>query len=191
MQNPITAVRRHLADRKAGHEATAAYWAADDAARTAHGHLAHETNPHRRGRLLRSLAEHQIDQARLHFGAFGPDPLEDEDGRDLADSMAHSAHLYQLLREVEFAVADGRPRLRDGTALGHAAGDVLDRMAGMPDLPARMRLLEDLYDVVLPLVGGQAAETVACIPAPDMVGWQLLAEHPYGIGIAAARRASR
>ena len=54
-------------------------------------------------------------------------------------------------------MADGRPRLRDGTALGHAAGDVLDRMAGTPDLPARMRLLEDLYDVVVPVVGGLTA----------------------------------
>jgi hypothetical protein len=183
--NPVSAVRQRLADRKACNEAAVAYWAARDAANIAQNRLEKESDPHRRALLLADLAEAEIGQARLHFATFGPDPLDDEDGRDLADSLAYSAHLYRLLRQVEAAVASGRPRLQDGTNLDHAASDVLDRMAATPDLQARMRLLEELCDVVLPIVGGQAAEVLPCLPAPDMVGW--LSEHQYSAGIAAAR----
>lgn len=188
MRNPLTAVRDHLADRKANNEAVEAYWDVDAASDATHNQLASETDPHRRGRLLRLLGECEIDMSRRYFWAFGADPIDDEDGLDMADSLAARAHLYHLLMEVELAVADTRPRWSDGTGLGHEAGDVLDRMAATPDLPARMRLLEDLYAVVEPIVGGQAAELVACLPAPDMAGWQLLSEHQYGRTIAAARR---
>ena len=121
--------------------AEAAYWTADAGWHNASDRLAETALPHQRARLLRELAGHMIGMARQHFAAFGPDPLEDEDGRDMADSLAHSAALYGTLGHVEYAVAVGRPRFSHGLAIEHAGEEVLDQMAATPDLVPRMRLL--------------------------------------------------
>jgi hypothetical protein len=149
--------------------AEAAYWAAEAAAGETHLQLAGTVDPRQRAKLLECLAELTAAMARRHAAAFGPDPVN---GIDMADSLAYSADLYRLLRRVEHAVSVGRGRYADGSDLDRAAASVLDEMTATPDLVDRMRLLKRLYEVVLPLVGGQAAETVACVPAPGMRGWE-------------------
>lgn len=167
-------------------DAEAAYWSADEVARTAHMDLAHTTDPHRRAKLLRTLAELEIEMARQHRTAFGNDWLDD-DRIDMSASLAHSSHIYGLLRHVEYAVSVNRPRFRVSSGLDQAAVDVLDEMAATSDLTARMRLLKGFYDIALPFVRAQAGETIACLPSPGMIGWLTLDEHPEGAGIALAR----
>ena len=166
-------LRDRLQRRTAQSAAEAAYWAADTAAREAHAELGRTVDPQRRARHLRTLADRELDMAQQFHAAFGPDAIPGE-GRDMTISLGHSAHLLFLLHCIEYAISINRGRYADGSDLDHAAEMVLDEMAATPDLMDRMRLLERLYDVVEPLVGGQAAETVACLPAPGMRGWETL-----------------
>lgn len=167
----LTFLRDLLPRRTAQSAAERAYWAADDAAHEAHASLGRAVDPLQRARLLRALAGYELDMAHQFHAAFGVDLAPGESGH-MATSLGRSAHLLMLLHHVEYAVSIQRGRYADGSRLDHAAEMVLDEMAATPDLVDRMRLLERLYDVVLPLVGGQAAETVACLPTPGMRGWE-------------------
>jgi hypothetical protein len=158
--------------RSAQSSAETAYWAAEDAARDACAELADTVDPHRRAKLLRSLSESTIRMAREFHAAFGVDICDD--GRPMPTVLGYEAHLYLLLHHVEYAISISRGRFADGSSLDHAAAVVFDEMVVTPDLVDRMRLLEQLYEAVLPHVGGQAAETVACLPAPGMRGWEEL-----------------
>ncbi|TAK89345.1 MAG: hypothetical protein EPO06_11825 [Burkholderiaceae bacterium] len=140
--------------------------------------LAQTSDPAERGRLLAKMADAASDQARVYRDAFGPDPMREEGGRDMAESCGHSATLYRLLSDVEYAVVDpGHQRTLDPHSdLESCAWEVLARMARTPDLAARMRLLADLADTVEPIVGGQAVDTLWCLPSPGHRGWLTLAE---------------
>ncbi len=170
--NPITYLRRLASKRRARFGAREKYWESDREVGHVYQLLAKETAGLDRDRLLRFAACHTIDMSRNHFAGFGPAPIAHEGGRDLTVSLAHRSHLYRLLAQVEYAAATRRRRWQDGTSLDHAAEAVLNRMAKEEDLPARMRLLEELYNVVEPIVGGQAAESLACLPSPGMTGWR-------------------
>jgi hypothetical protein len=152
------------------------YWAVDQLLRIASVELGKASDPAVRARLLLKLAGAQQHQADIHTAVFGPDPLDDPEHEgvcvDLADSHAFSAMLYGLLADVERTVAFpilGRRRNTD-TRLEAVAGPVLDRMADTPNLDARMRMLDGLIDAVKPIVGGQAAESLWCLPAPGFSG---------------------
>lgn len=134
--------------------------------------LNESTDPAVRGELLDGMAAVEQQLADVHLEAFGPDPMEDEGGRDLSESIAHSALLLRLLGDVEYAVADSRARRVTRTWLEPYAGPVLDRMAGAFEPYDRAMLLKELYEAVEPYVGAQAAETLACLPLwPGLRGW--------------------
>lgn len=116
--------------------------------------------------LLRELAYQLQAMSKLRREVFGPTPLDDEGGRDLADSLASSALLVRLVADAEQAAVSSMPRIFVNTELEPYAGPVLARMATTPDPLARGELLDDLYDAVVDIVGEQAAETIACLPAP-------------------------
>jgi hypothetical protein len=153
-------------------EARRRYFALDARCETWHDALGKTglDQPERRSELLEKLADDTLVMSELHTPAFGPDPIEWENGRDLADSWHNSSTLYWLLSLVENCVADpAAPPPRWGTnstipGLAAAAGPILDRMIAEPH--NRIALLDDLYDAVHDIVGGQAAETIACLPAP-------------------------
>lgn len=175
------------------------YFAAEDEMRVAHVALAEAADPAERATLLYKLFRAQQRQAKMHTAVFGPVPLDDEAGRDLAESEAHSATLYGLLADVEQAIAYpgvGQRGYTD-TPLEPHAGATLNRMAATPDLDARMRLLNDLIGDLEEVIGGQAVETLWCLPAPGFSGpltveekdaWY--AENGYGVtGVATFSRA--
>lgn len=139
--------------------------------------LAGASDPAERHRLLLRLADQQAEQAQGYTAAFGPDPVDDEGTcTDLFDSLWFSANLYAMLAGVEAAVALGTRRVTTPFALEAEAGAVLDRMAATPVLADRMRMLRELIDAVVPVAGGQAAETLWCLPAPGFSGPLTLAE---------------
>jgi hypothetical protein len=145
------------------------YFALDDQLRDLYDVLVKTTDPAERARLLYKLFQVQQHQAKIHTAVFGPDPIEDEGGRDLAESLGYSAILYGLLADVEKAVAYPRLGRRNTTTpLEPHAGAILDQMAQTPDLGARMRLLKSLDEAVDQVIGPQAAETLWHLPAP---GW--------------------
>jgi hypothetical protein len=155
--------------------------------------LAREAGPRERAELLREAAGRMGRMAGACPGAFGPEPIEWEGGRDLAESQAFSAALLRVLAQVEDivrgAVAGGDVGLADAGLAGVATPEVravlstpvalavLKRMAATPDLAERHPMLRGLYHAVEPVVGGQAAETVACLPAPGF---------PHGVLVGAA-----
>lgn len=77
--------------------------------------------------------------------------------------------------------------------VGAEAVAVIALMAATPALDDRMRLLERLYEAAHPVVGGQAAETIACLPAPasdggpEWRGWRRETHLPASLrGVVAA-----
>lgn len=132
--------------------------------------LATSADPRTRAGALEVRANTMRRMAELYPVAFGPDPNPDEDGRDLAESHALAAHLLYLLWELERPCDRKEP---DWAQLGEerfaaasaAAAPVLTRMY---DEPHRLcELLDDLYEAVVDVVGGQAAETIACLGYPE------------------------
>lgn len=141
------------------------FFALDTPAHSLVDALAECTDPHDRAALLEALGHVNEAMAVLHRPAFGPDPLEDEDGRDLADSTWWSGHLLLKMADAERAHATGRPRPRSRwrwqrSPLEHAAGEWLDRLATRTTDHPGHAVLDGLYWAVEPVVGGQAAEAI-------------------------------
>ncbi len=157
------------------HAARKIYWSLDTELGRLHRVLGRQADPADRAATLNQLAVVQYEQARVHDAAWGVDrfPADCRDvAGDMAQSMRYSARLYRLLGYVETAVAyglGGRPC--PDRPVDVAAAGVMERMAAMSDLGARMALLEELGWAVLPVVGGQAAETVFCLPWPGKPAW--------------------
>lgn len=160
---------RLFAKTRARNLARATYWEFDTRLNGLHRQLGHTTDARERSVLLFRLARTQLGQAEVHDAAFGIDVLNEDDAAStMAQSMRWSACLYRLLGDVEKAVGypgHGR-RERMSAILGETSDGVLDRMAETPDLADRRALLGALYEAVIGKVGGQAAETVACLPYP-------------------------
>lgn len=151
----------------------AEYFALDKKAGQIYDRVAETTDGHERTKLLFAAAEVEQRMADVHFEVFGADPNSDEGGRDLSESLTHSALLMRLIADVEqVACGETLSRFTTGTWLEPYAGPVLNRMVATETVQQRAALLEDLYDAVYPHVGGQAAETLACVPLADgMCGW--------------------
>lgn len=75
--------------------------------------LRRTADPAERAVLLERLADREAQMAAVHTAAFGPDPIAEEGGRDLAESTSMSADLLRMLAETERAVASA-----DWTAAG-------------------------------------------------------------------------
>jgi hypothetical protein len=167
-------LRERIADCIAGYAEVGAeevYYASDRVLGYLLIELEDEGDPAARSAILRAMAGLEYARSRAHTPALGPDPNEDEGGRDVAESDRLASALLYLLAGIESAVCMGQECIFDGrfdwTWLTAEGRDVAQRMAATPDLPTRHAMLANLYDAVHPLVGGQAAEVIACIPAPD------------------------
>jgi len=126
----------------------------------------HEDAPAERAQMLRAMAGCWAAMGAAHTPAFGPDPNEDEGGRDVADSDRLSSQLLYLLADVEECAATGRGLLGDCThpcGLTEEAWVLARRAAGPYSLASRSRLIQEFAWAVAPTVGGQAAETVFCL----------------------------
>jgi hypothetical protein len=160
---------------RARREAEAVYFAQERQIVRSYSKLDQEFRPHERDMLLRRAAMARFEMAHVYRTAFGRD-WNKHDGMDMADSTRWSAALMWLLAEVEYEVsfpADGRVPMahhctneRIPGVLSGAAVAVLQAMVDTPDLVERMALLDDLYDMVVGTVGGQAAEVLVCLPHP-------------------------
>ena len=153
-------------DRLLDNPAQEAYFNADRQAGRIYAQLSKPMPAADRADLLFGLYVALDDAARVHRDAFGPAPIPHEGGRDLADSQASGALLIALLADVEHAVAFVEPRQLTDSVLEESAGWVLDWMVQKPDPVSRARLLDELYEAVVDVVGGQAAEVVGRLPAP-------------------------
>jgi len=155
--------RRHIKRR-----AKAAYFHGDSLCYWLWCELLYTDDATERACLLREAAGTQGAMARAHMRAFGPDPLEHESGRDLAESTRLSSRLLYMLADVEASVAyAGGPNVlgshAEDAVLSAEAWEIVHRMASTPDVDERDALLWELGDAVEPTVGGQAAETVYCL----------------------------
>jgi hypothetical protein len=129
-------------------------------------------DPAARADLLAEAGDTEQQMADMRLEVFGPDPIEWENGRDLSESLAHSTLLLRLLADVERATDTTLRRRLTASWLEPYAGPVLDRMACTTQIEHRAQMLRELYESVEPHVGGQAAETLACVPyAPGQRGW--------------------
>lgn len=77
------------------------YFQIDDAAAAINRDLYTTADPADRTYLLDQLADYEQQLADLHPTAFGADPNPDENGRDLAVSLASSATLIRALAATE------------------------------------------------------------------------------------------
>lgn len=177
----ITAIRAQI-DAK---QARDTYFAAERQVAANLGALVFCSQPGERHASLAAAAVHASTAANMFTAGFGADPNEDEDGRDMAETLHHVATLYELLAAVEESLTFGScvvPAVDNADlpeaerTLVAAAHGPLCEMAATPDLDARLRLLEKLYDAVEPVIGGQAGEALWCLPGQGFVGWTTEAE---------------
>lgn len=134
-----------------------------DVAREMRLRLMDITDPAERQNLLRRLAELQAAMAHNLRAGWRHRDRCDGPGRDTADSSAHAHDLYRLIADVEAAIAvPARGRLITHTDLEPVAGPILDRAVAAGRLD--QETLDALYVAMFPLVGGIAAEVVACVP---------------------------
>ncbi|MEU3455665.1 hypothetical protein ABZ671_18990 [Micromonospora sp. NPDC006766] len=162
----LTAVTERIARSTTSKAARKAYFDLDRHAYRIRVELTRPMSGITRAGFIGQLASLEAQQARLHLDAFGPDPIPGEDGRDMAESLRLSALLLDLIADTEYAVAVSGPRVLTTTELEPHAGPILNRMLNIPNPVKRGQLLDELYDAVVDVVGGQAAETIACLPAP-------------------------
>lgn len=141
-------------------DAAALYFSLTDAAALFASMLHSNPAPLDRARALDGLALLEGTMTALHRTAFGRDV--DDEGRDLASSVAQSGYLAGAMASVERAIADGRPRVPGDNLLDEAMNPILDRIIAAGGLDRQLR--DELYAAVEPLVGSQAAETIGRLP---------------------------
>ncbi|MEU7802720.1 hypothetical protein AB0B10_26010 [Micromonospora arborensis] len=162
----LTAVRERIVRPVARTDARDRYRQVDRLACRALVELSRDLSEQRRVTCLRELAHHLGCIASLRREAFGPEPLDERGAVDMAESLALSALLVLLVADAENAVTSATARSLTSTELEAHAGPVLERMAGTRDPEERGELLDDLYDAVVDVVGEQAADSIAGLPAP-------------------------
>jgi hypothetical protein len=148
----VTGVLARLAARR---RARSAYFAAASGATASMKRLSRAGERANRAAALAELVEHLEVMAAVYTAAFGTDPNPNEDGRPMADSARSEVMLAGWLAAAEAG------RVAVGT--DHPAHRVLAELAGDAGPADRGRLCLDLYDVVYPEVGGQAAELLAAL----------------------------
>ena len=141
-----------------------AYFRLDETFHAAFTACGEGADPTARARCLRIMAAVEDYKAALHPVVFGPDPMDDEGGRDLAASLALSAVLLRLLAATEDALAEGRKyRPSRGPLRVRGMNALLVDLSATNDRETRAGLLFDLVDAVVGVVGGQAAEALAVL----------------------------
>lgn len=169
MRNPIIdRYRAWTARRRYASQSRDLYFWLDRVAGKAREELARTTDHARRYGLLKYLADAEWAMSNRCLDGWGPQPNPDEDGRLLSESMRLSS---VLLYAVAYAEEELGRDQRRGRRITHETleveflvGPVLDAAvaAGVID----RAVLDELYTAVYPVVGGQAAEVIACLPHP-------------------------
>lgn len=152
---------KHYRHGQASH-ANAAFCGVQRATGYLYDLLAAEEDPAERAQILRAMAGACWISGRAGLWLA---PADRQGPSDL-----DAGRLLYLLADVEDYVATGkelRVALSGFGPAGWAISECAFLMAETPDLRKRHALLADFYAAVLPIVGSQAAEVVACIPAPD------------------------
>jgi hypothetical protein len=165
MRHPIRRYRAWTARRRTAASARARYHQLDAKAAGLMGELARTATHPERHMLLAHLSRAEADMAAAQRAGWGRVPNPDEGGRDLSESLALSGVLLRLVSDAERALAYPPYRRHDTTThLERTAGPVLDAAveAGRID----RAVLDALHTAVYPVVGGQAAEAIACLPLP-------------------------
>jgi hypothetical protein len=147
----IRALRRLAARRRAER----VYCAAASLASRSMGRLGRTAERTQRAAHLRDLVEHLQVMAGVYTAAFGPSPNPNEDGRDLAESARSEVVLAGWLAQTE----DGRCPVGPD----HPACRVLAELAVEAGPTGRAQGCLDLWAVVVPEVGGQAAELLVAL----------------------------
>lgn len=165
MRNPIRRYRAWTARRRAAADARTRYHQLDTKAAGLMGQLTRTAAHPERHMLIAHLSRAELDMAAAQRAGWGRVPNADEGGRDVAESMALAGVLLRLVSDGERALAYPPHRRFDTTTqLERTAGPVLDAAveAGVID----RKVLDELYAAVRPVVGGQAAEVIWCLPVP-------------------------
>lgn len=122
-------------------------------------------DPTDRAGLLNRLANLEGQLAELHPHAFGADPNPDEDGRDLAESLASSATLLYALAATE---DNNTVRLNVMIAgVGIVEALLWHDLAAERNHGKRAELIDQVAEHAAIRVGGQAAESLACLAATE------------------------
>jgi hypothetical protein len=165
--------RPTLRRRRDRRRAWDAFWEAEHFARRVQQMLAETGEAKSRAWMLAESARHELVMGANRDAAFGrwSRCTSKREHRD-------ASQLLSMLADVDAHVAAGTEweidpdsDAADDMQVMNAAESVLKRMAATANLDERMDLLEELYDAVYPLVGGQAAEVLATLPAPGRYGW--------------------
>lgn len=122
-------------------------------------------DPAGRALALEALAAIEAKLAGLHSAAFGPDPIEHENGRDMAESLTASTELLDMLAATERVLAGYCTEMEfEAWLIGIPAAEakLWWVLAAEADRAARADLIEQLADLAAERVGGQAAEELAC-----------------------------
>jgi hypothetical protein len=130
--------------------------------------LARNHAPDVRAALLDQLAAAYDRMADLHTAAFGPDPIDTENGRDAATALASSGWLVRLVAITEHAVAGESLFPLDAAAAiaGATTAEqfhLLGTLSGEPDRAARAGLIEALRALLVDQVGERAATALTSL----------------------------
>lgn len=137
------------------HHSRAAYFIASSGAVAAQRRLGRAADRGERAAALAELTESLEVMAAVYVAAFGPDSNPHDDGRSMAESARSEVVLAGWVAETEAGRCPVGP--------DHPAHRVLSELAGPAGPAERSRLCLELYDVVYPEVGGQAAELLAAL----------------------------
>jgi hypothetical protein len=124
--------------------------------------LARNYAPDVRAAQLDQLAAAYDRMAELHPDAFGPDPIDAENGRDAAAALASSGWLVRLVAITEHALAGESLFPLDAAAAIASVTTaeqfhILGTLSGEPDRVARAGLIEALGALLVDQVGERAA----------------------------------
>lgn len=163
----IPFARWHLGRLRNCRNTQCRYFALDKQAGKLMRKLCREDDPGFRAVLLDDLAVVVQEQADIYAQAFGPDPIEYEGGRDMAESETLSAQLAGFAAACEHDLA-GTPAAdvfpADPAAPWPPAYCVTFMLLrGVRDRAERARILDEFADDVVDEAGGQAAETLVSL----------------------------
>lgn len=170
MRNPIHCYRSWAAARRAAADAREQYSQLDRQAAVHFRDLARTAHHGARWRLLRLLAEQHLAMALQQQRGWG---TRTEDGRDVAESTRLAGLALWMVADAEGTLAWPGQGRQHSLLPEERAGVLMIETVALPILDAAIAagridraVLDELYAAVRPVVGGQAAEAVWCVPVP-------------------------
>lgn len=152
----------------------------------AHAALYRTADPAARAELLDRYAYAKLTMGEVHHTAYGPYPIEDEGGRDMAESLTSSAALLALLALTERGVAiqgdDPTAHLSLTIKVGSPTAEecaLWGRLVLTADRAARADLIDQIYPLAAERVGAQAAEGLGSLASTERSLACAAAGHPH------------